>query len=171
VQKLSNPIRQDAQLLSLLSGLRTGADGAWGGGVGVVSLRWEHVDWKQRVLRLPTTKTHRSLAIPLSTQMLELLERRQAENPGLSPFVFPADSATGHIGSLNERSGQRRRLSHHGHDMRAAYITYGMAAGVPKEVIQRLVGHPAGDVTEGYVNADAMTEFLRSAQQLISDHL
>jgi integrase len=165
VHNLTNEVRSDAHLFALLSGLRTGADGARGGGVGVVSLRWEHVDWERRLIRLPKSKTGQPLIIPLSTQMVELLERRRDRNI-MSPFVFPADSRTGHIVSLREKS-----LSHFGHDCRATFITHGEVAGVPRELVKRLVGHADNTVTGGDVNAEAQVEFLRSAQQLISDYL
>jgi integrase len=164
VQRLGSPVRRDAHLLSLLTGLRTGSDGARGGGVGVVSLRWEHVDFDQRLLRLPTTKT-RPLIVPLCRRAIEVLERRRRDNV-TSPHVFPAASKTGHMHSLRES-----RLSHCGHDMRAAYITHAEVAGVPRELIKRLVGHADNSTTGGYVNPAAQIEFLRSAQQLISDHL
>lgn len=175
VRALSNPIRRDAQLLGLLSGLRAGKEGHRGGGFGLVSLRWEHVDWKARALRLPTTKTGRPLVIPLSAPMVEILERRQAENEALhagSPWVFPADSKTGHIWSLHEQSSGKRKVSVTGHALRHSYVTLGQAAGVPREIVSRLVGHSAGgNITESYTHVDAQIEYLRSAQETISHYI
>jgi integrase len=164
--RVTNPVRRDAHLLALLTGLRSGSDGARGGGVGVVSLQWSHVDFDRRLLNLPRTKTGAPLLIPMSAQVEEILKRRRAENISSSAFVFPADSRSGHIASLREKS-----LSHWGHDLRAAYITHGEAAGVPRELLKRLVGHADNTVTGGYINPVAQIEFFRSAQQLISDRI
>lgn len=167
VQALPNPVRRDAHLLAMLTGLRTGSEGDTGGGVGVTTLRWEHVDLEARVLSLPTTKNGRPLLIPMSAAIEAIIRARQDDNPFDSPWVFPApDSASGHIFSLREP-----KLPAWGHACRATYISLAEEAGVPKPVVQRLVGHAAGDVTEGYVSRRAQLEFLREAQERISRNL
>jgi integrase len=83
VQTMRNPIQRDGLLLALFTGLRS---------EDVRSIRFEHVDWSERSLRLPDPKggTERAFKIPLSKTCLDILRRRQIENAA-SPLLPAGD--------------------------------------------------------------------------------
>ena len=88
VLELPNPIARDYVLLLLFTGLRR-SEGA--------ALRWNEVDFAERLIRLPPsrTKAGRRLDLPMTSFVRELLVARRAI--GNAHWVFPANSASGHI--------------------------------------------------------------------------
>jgi integrase len=81
-------IRGDYQLFMLFTGLRR-MDGA--------TVRWEHLDLEEAVLHRPNPKggKERAFTIPLSSECVKILERRQRENKqafkeGDRGWVFPS---------------------------------------------------------------------------------
>jgi integrase len=163
LQTIDNPILKEMVWFMLLSGLRR-RDCA--------EARWDEIDHKRRVLRRPKPKggTTRAFDLPLSREMISCLARArragQALHPG-APWVWPADSASGHIMEIKSTA-----LSHNGHALRRSYATIATEAGVPEEIISRLLNHSAGrSVTKKYVITSAMLKFLRTTQQQISTHI
>src|SRR4051812_16965952 len=86
---LPNPVARDYLLLLLFTGLRRREAAA---------LKWEHVDFAHRVIRLPAanTKAGRKLDLPMTDVVHDLLQARQAVGRD-GPSVFPAESKSGHI--------------------------------------------------------------------------
>lgn len=74
-------------LLSLLTGARR---------INVMSARWEDVNLDSAIWRIPDadSKNGEPMILPLSTEAVRIFAAR---NPQKTSFVFPADSATGHI--------------------------------------------------------------------------
>jgi integrase len=102
VQTMRNPIQRDGLLLALFTGLRS---------EDVRSIRFEHVDWSERSLRLPDPKggAERAFKIPLSKTCLDILRRRQAENAespllpaGDGGYAFPAINSAGEVGPISD---------------------------------------------------------------------
>lgn len=60
----------------------------------IVSLRWEHVDLKRRVARLPSTKNGDARDVPLSTRAIGVLEKLQAGRKSGRVFVIRSDAVT-----------------------------------------------------------------------------
>lgn len=60
-------------------------------------MTWGDIDFADRTLRIPAdrTKGKRGLALPLTDFVFDLLSARAAL--GKDKFVFPANSASGHI--------------------------------------------------------------------------
>ena len=86
---LPNQVASDYLLLLLFTGLRRRE---------AAGLRWEHVDLKDRVIRLPSssTKAKRPLDLPMSDFVCDLLVARRALGSAAG-WVFPAPSKSGHI--------------------------------------------------------------------------
>ena len=102
VQTMRNPIQRDGLLLALFTGLRS---------EDVRSIRFEHVNWSERSLRLPDPKggIERAFKIPLSKTCLEILRRRQVENAkspvllsGDGGYAFPTINAAGEVGPISD---------------------------------------------------------------------
>jgi integrase len=170
IQAMPNPIRRDYYLFVLFSGLRRNS---------AEVMRWEHVDLEKGKLTIPNPKggAARAFALPLSDYLVEILQRRQAENEQLSPdspWVFPsARSRSGHISEPklkpNHKAAMAVPFSIHG--LRHTWMTAANAAGLSPYDIKMLANHslPKGDVTAGYIGAH--TESLRASQQRVTDYL
>ncbi len=122
---LENPVRREFHLFVLLSGSRPDA---------IKRARREHLDLRKRVLHIPKPKggEDKAFDIPLSRQMIRCLVRairlgRKIYPASADVFLFPSDSATGHIVEHKER---RTVLSKWGNDLRQSYRTIDQAAGI-----------------------------------------
>jgi integrase len=118
----------------------------------ICALRWVNVDFEQRTLRLPETKTGRSHLLPLPAPIVALLESLPSRDK--SAWVFPSDSATGHIVEpakawqrIRERAGvEDVRL----HDLRHTLASWLVAQGFSLPIIGRALNHRNTSTTERY---------------------
>jgi integrase len=165
VDALPNRTARDFILQLLFTGLRRGEAAA---------LRWEEVDFAQRVIRLPArrTKAGRKLDLPMTSFVRELLVARRAwGNDG--GWVFGGDSGSGHIeeprfalAQVAEATGIRVSC----HDLTRTYITVAESSDISPLALKALVNHAlGGDVTSGYVQMTA--ERLRLPAQRVCDRL
>lgn len=144
VHSLENPVRRAYWKLLLFSGLRM-TDAA--------TIRWE--DLHGDILHRPSPKGGRSRSydLPITTQLHSVLkEARQAVErfrPG-SPWVFPADSACGHVLNMRELKAFPGIWPH---DLRRTYATACAEAGVDPYTIKLLLNHAMDqtDVTSRYI--------------------
>jgi site-specific recombinase XerD len=165
VAAMGNPIRREFHLMTLLSGCRPAA---------LMEVKPEHVDLRRRVLHIPMPKggAKRAFDIPLSRQMILSLVRAMRFGRFLHPlearaWVFPADSAAGH---LVEQKEARKVLSKWGNDLRQSYRTIATTAGVSEFDARLLMNHAIPGVNAGYITRHKLVEeHLRSQQQAISD--
>jgi integrase len=171
VRTIDNPVRRDYLLFALYSGLRRDS---------AATARWEDVDLKQRVLRVPKPKggEERAFDLPLSDQLVKILKGRKAENVTLArqqrlpadalEWVFPAYSASGHI---EEPRTDIPGVPFTIHDLRRTFITVAERLDISPYVIGSLVNHrqPGGSVTAGYVRHEL--DRLREPMQKIADGL
>lgn len=169
VMKIENPIRRDWLLFVLFSGLRRES---------ASTMRWEDVNFARRVLRVPRPKggEARAFDLPLSDFLIEILERRKAEhaalcaeNERMRPWVWPAESESGHI---SEPRAEFDGLHWTPHDLRRTFITAAMHwCKLHPYDVKLLVNHalPRQDVTGGYVSPSA--EQLRVPMQSVTDKL
>lgn len=207
--RLGSPLRRDYNLIVLLTGLRRN-DAA--------TIRWEHVnltdepaparvwcvpdkDWQEIVLPphtmirpSPKGGAARSFQIPLSTQVVEILERRQRDNVGDNGWVFPTEALKSDkervrpcylCADLGMPPHEKGAIIHIAepkehdeiivspHRLRDTYTTAlaDRELGISGYVIDVLTNHrpPKGSVTAGYINFDV--DSLRAAQQAVSDFL
>lgn len=164
VVSLPNPIRRDYLLFVLFTGLRR--DNA-------ATVRWADIDWEHRALLVPTPKSGKPFQLPLTGTVLDLLKARRACEMAqtvfkASPWVFPADSARGHI----REPRQELNVSFTIHGLRNTFVTVAESLDVSPYAIKMLVNHSTPDkqdVTAGYISAEL--ERLRAPMQQICDRL
>ncbi len=123
---------RDMVIASLDSGMRKGE---------ILGQRWEQVDFDRRLLYVTRSKTAQgeSREIPLTTRLFDLLvEIRQPQGP-----VFRYESRSVHhirrswLATLKRAGVRHLRF----HDLRHAFNTRLMEAGVLQEVRMALMGH------------------------------
>ncbi|WGR93199.1 integrase family protein [Bradyrhizobium sp. ISRA443] len=161
---LENPVRREFHLLTLLSGSRTTA---------LQQVKPSHIDFHRRTLHIEKPKGGRKRAfdIPLSREMILCLIRtirfgRQIYPLQSQKWVFPGDSASGHLAETKEDRGT---LSKWGNDLRQTFRTVASAAGVSEFDAKLLMNHSIPGVNAGYVTRQKLLEdHLRGQQQAIS---
>jgi integrase len=161
---LDNPIRREFHLFTLLSGSRPAA---------LQVTKTEDIDFRRRTLYIEKPKggAERAFDIPLSREMVLCLVRamrfgRQMYPSHATEWIFPADSASGH---LAEHKEDRTVLSKWGNDLRQSFRTIAAEAGVAEPVAVLLMNHALPGVNGGYINRNKLVEvYLRSQQQRIT---
>jgi integrase len=100
VAKLKSPIRRDGLMLALFTGLRH---------EDVRTIRFEHVNFEERTVRLPDPKggEHAAFTIPLSATPLDILRRRERDNVADLErddlgFAFPGIDNDGTVGPISD---------------------------------------------------------------------
>jgi integrase len=162
---LSNHVARDYLLLVLFTGLRRRE---------AAGLRWEHIDFGDRVIRLPaeSTKANRKLDLPMNDFVHALLVARRAL--GDDAWVFPANSASGHIEEPRHPLDLVRDacgINVSTHDLRRTFITAAESTEMSVLALKALVNHSLGktDVTAGYIQMTA--DRLREPAQKVCDKL
>jgi integrase len=166
VDALPNRTHRDYLLLLLFTGLRRGEAAA---------LRWdEEIDFPERIIRLPArrTKSGRKLDLPMTDFVRDLLITRRALGRD-GPFVFPADSRSGHLAEpkfplalVAETTG----IAVSAHDLRRTFVTVAEGTDISPLALKALVNHAlGGDVTAGYVQMTI--DRLRGPAQRVCDRL
>jgi integrase len=167
------PVKREFLLFLLLSGLR--AEDA-------MTSRWEHVHEQDMTLFVPAPKFHtekrpRSFNLPVTEPMLRCLQR--ARNAWLandqrttSPWLFPSGrSKPGRIvddrAQYTNEDGKICRVKT-GHDLRHSFRNIALEAGVPEEVVGRLMNHRPRNITGAYHDPNATPQFYREAMEKIS---
>lgn len=139
-----HPVRRDLHLFMLLTGMRR---------TSACEAKAADLDLEAGSLHVPKPKggASRAFDLPLSGALVDLLEYRLAENLSLyrkSPWLFPAESKSGHIAEV----AQHELDGLTGHALRHTYATLALQAGVPIAELKFLLNHAAGNVTMGYLN-------------------
>jgi integrase len=157
------PLARDYLLLALLTGMRRRE---------IAGLRWENIDLKGRILTVPRTKNGDPLVLPLSSYLARLLAERKLQ-VGISPWVFPTQSASGHLQeckSFVRRVAARSCVEFSLHDLRRTFITVAESLDIPTYALKRLLNHRgSGDVTSGYIIMDV--ERLRQPVERIASKI
>lgn len=136
----------------------------------VLTLRWEHVDFANAMLRLPDSKTGQK-TIYLSAPALEVL----ASLPRLdgNPHVICGDKPGAHL--VNLQLPWRRLRARAGlenvrlHDLRHSFASVGAAGGLSLPVLGALLGHRETATTHRYAHLSA--DPLRAANDAIAARL
>ena len=158
------PMGRDYFLLTLFTGMRRREAAA---------LRWEEVDFGQRVIRLPAhrAKARRPLDLPMTTFVHGLLVARRALGNG--NFVFPSYARSGHI--KDPRAWQDAVRAATGiefgmHDLRRTFVTIAESCEISVYALKALVNHSLGaGVTESYIKMTA--DRLREPAQKVCEKL
>ena len=156
-----HPVRRDLHLFMILTGMRR---------TSACEARIDDLDLDTKRLHVPKPKggAQRAFDLPLSGPLADLLGQRQSESPRLhrkSPWLFPADSKSGHVAEV----AQHELDGLTGHALRHTYATLALQAGVPIAELKFLLNHTAGNVTMGYLNPSL--DHLRGYQERASAYV
>jgi integrase len=175
-----------------ISKLVRSANGDWRGAIllgyytgarlgDVANMRWDAIDWRNKVIRFTPSKTKRPVAIPLHRD----LERELLKNAGIGKApMFPslAGKDTGGKHGLSGRfaaimdkagvegkriqaSGRRTLSSLSFHSLRHSFNSAMANAGISQEVRQKLTGHTSAETNKVYTHHEL--EALRAAVSVI----
>ncbi|MBZ0252626.1 MAG: site-specific integrase, partial [Candidatus Methylomirabilis sp.] len=123
----------------------------------ILGLRWEHVDFERRMLRLPDSKTGAKV-IPLNAPALQILT--EARETAGSEWVIPGDGDAGKpfVGLPKAWRRVAKRAGLDGariHDLRHSFASYGAGANFGLPVIGKLMGHAQVRTTNRYAHLAA----------------
>ena len=169
-------VGRDYLLLVLMTGLRRRE---------AALLQFRNIDTKMRTLRVRDTKNGRDHVLPLSTQLLGLIERRRgaavkrlaaAKKPAAAiddAFLFAGrkpDTCITEPKTLTQAIARACGVHTSVHDLRRTFATTAERLDISSYAVKRLLNHQNGnDVTDGYIVTDI--ERLRRPMQQISDFL
>ncbi len=156
-----HPVRRDLHLFMVLTGMRR---------TSACEARASDLDLASWRLHVPKPKggSTRAFDLPLSGPLADLLGHRVEENPRLhrrSPWLFPADSKSGHVAEV----AQHELDGLTGHALRHTFATLAVQAGVPLLELKYLLNHAASNVTMGYIHVGP--EHLRKHQEVASRYI
>jgi integrase len=154
-------------LLAMLTGARKGA---------LQRMRWEDIDLEAAIWRVPAiwSKNRRVITIALPTEAVAVL-RRLCDTRGASPWVFPANSKSGHL--AEPKGAWARVLKRAGvtganiHDLRRTIGTAVAADGGNAAIIQAVLGHMSAQSAKSYLHlsAEVAREAIEKAARRSSD--
>lgn len=137
-----NPLAAAAVRLLLLTGARL---------MEVLSLRWEYIDFEKGVAFLPDSKTGFK-TLQFSAPALAVLEGL----PRFSEWIFPADSASGHMMGLQKPwAALMKEAGLSGwriHDLRHAFASAMVNSGASLPIVGKILGHNNVATTARYAH-------------------
>lgn len=160
IRKDENQTAARAILLLLLTGARRNE---------ITFARWDYVDWDNRTLLVPRSKSGRARVIALNQAAIALLQAapRIAGNPYILPSPVngrPSPSLFFPWDRIRKRAGlEDVRL----HDLRHSFASFLVNRGVSLYVAQGLLGHLHARTTQRY--AHLTRETLSDAADLMQD--
>ena len=128
-----------------------------------VALNWDDVNLDGKYLIVRDGKGGKSRQAPLSTRAVMLLRQYRDRRCDGSPWVFQSqfkrrmskESIERTMRVLGERAGLRDRLTPH--RLRHSLATHLLAAGVPIDVVQHILGHESIKTTTIYARTQQTT--------------
>jgi integrase len=134
----------------------------------VTNMRWDAIDWHNKLIRFTPTKTKKPVTIPLHSE----LERELLKKPGIGKaamFPWLAGKGTGGKHGLSgrfagiiekagieckrtEASGGRKLSNLSFHSLRHSFNSAMANAGVAQEVRQKLTGHYSAEMNTQYTH-------------------
>jgi integrase len=135
--------------LAVFTGLRRG---------NLLGLQWDWVDWLNRVVRVPRTKSGKPLAIPLNATAYGALGRLWADR-GDSPYVF-AHATGANLGQAvrDLKKGFHTAMEHaeiedfRWHDLRHTFASWLVMRGASLRAVAELLGHQTMQMTMRYAH-------------------
>jgi integrase len=134
----------------------------------VLSMKWEEIDFRAGLWRIPDTKSGQPVVVPLVGPVLQLLAARRNTSNG-SPWVFPSYGKTGHI--VEPKSAWKRIIDRAGlkdvrpHDLRRSLGSWMAIGGTGLPVIGKMLGHSQPSTTAIYarLSVDPVREAAETA--------
>jgi integrase len=123
----------------------------------VLAMEWKEIDWTNKAWMIPPAKAkaRKELAVPLTDNALKILERRRFLSR-TSPWVFPANSAQGHIVAIDKVWKQIRLdaglQDFKAHDLRHTVGTWLGQSNASAFTIQNALGHASVRTSQKYVH-------------------
>lgn len=138
-------------------------------------MRWDQVDWEEKLWSAETTKNGEPLIVPLASQVIDLLESLHQLN-GNREWVFPGGHSPNRPMSENALTGAINRLglkgTMTGHGFRAmAKTVLTERLGFRTEVIEMQMAHRVRDVHGRAYNRTTWLPERRSMMQHWADYL
>jgi integrase len=144
-----SPFLHEAIELAVHTGLRRG---------NLLGLRWEWVDWLNRVIRVPRTKNGKPHALPLNAAAHTSLQRLWSAR-GDGPYVFAhAEGANAGRAVKDLKKGFRTAIVSAGihdfrwHDLRHTFASWLVMRGASLRAVAELLGHQTLQMTMRYAH-------------------
>lgn len=128
----------------------------YGGGLRVseaCSLRWEQIQFQQKVLRL-VGKGSKERIVALPEMVVQALLKWQKDSP-VTEYIFGASALNPRTAyEMIRQSGQRAGLLKplHPHALRHSFATHLLTSGANLRTLQELLGHESLQATEKYTH-------------------
>lgn len=113
-----------------------------------LSIRKEHIDFKEGVLKMYREKTNQERPLPITQDHMRLIN------------LYTSNKKSGLIFDIKPRQAYNLSMKYFGikpHAIRHSRAIYLVTHGVPVETIRRLLGHSRLDVTQIYLDYDYNT--------------
>ena len=147
LNKEANTTIRDYIFLSLLTGARRS---------NVLSMRWKDINFGRAEWRIDETKNGTSQVVPLSPEVVTILEARKPAEPEI--FVFPGVGKSGHL--EEPKKGWNRILAAAGlenlriHDLRRTFGSWQAKSGSSLAIIGKSLNHKNVATTAIYARLD-----------------
>ena len=147
LEEEENDIMRDYFLVSLLTGARR---------ANVLAMRWSDVNLERGEWRIEETKTGDAQTIPLTSEVIDILQRRKKQADSI--FVFPGIGKSGHM--VEPKSGWKRIMVRAGlknvriHDLRRTLGSWQAATGSSLPIIGKSLNHKNASTTSIYARLD-----------------
>jgi integrase len=129
--------------LALFTGARSGE---------ITAIKWQHIDWDRKMIRLPDTKLNEPRTIHLSDAACEVLKTL----PHVGPFVIAGAKTGEPYKNMSRAWGVARKYAGLDdvrlHDLRHSYASLCAANGVSLQMIGKLLGHRVVATTQRYAH-------------------
>jgi integrase len=129
--------------LALFTGARSGE---------ITSIKWDHIDWGRRLIRLPDSKTNEPRTIHLSDAAIEVLRNV----PHVGPYVIAGRKYGSPFQSLSRAWHIARNYAGlddvHLHDLRHSFASIAAGQGLSLYTIGKLLGHKNPKTTARYAH-------------------
>lgn len=139
----------------------------------VAPLKFENLDFKQKVINYKDTKNGEDYVFPMTEKVYAILKKRQDLTSEYGKYVFEySDSKFGyipkgarwHFEKLAEKSG--KKITHH--DLRRTWTSVAVKVKVNPITMNFCLKHLIQDVNKHYITVDV--EVLREALQQVEDY-
>lgn len=135
----------------------------------ILSLRWEHIDFKSKLIRVEKTKSKRNRFIPINTLLQGTLLQLESFKNG-SPYVFPNPKTKRPFSETKTAFNAAKRRAEISnlrfHDLRHTFASRLIAAGVDIITVMNLLGHHSVSVTQRYTHSNEVQK--RQAVEALS---